>query len=86
MNYLIQVKQTPSKVNKVLVEGSIFVELTTFCFVGILLHTVKIAFTGREQENLRVKSFDLVSYLSLSFLICKMGMRMTTLQSCCLEA
>lgn len=57
MNYLIQVKQTPSKVNKVLVEGSIFVELTTFCFVRILLLS-KLHLQEENKENLRVSHFS----------------------------
>lgn len=63
MNYLIQVKQTPSKVNKVLVEGSIFVELTTFCFVEFLLLS-KLRLEREDKEN-KLKSFQLVSCLAL---------------------
>ena len=57
MNYLIQVKQTPSKVNQVLVEGSIFVEFTTFCFVRILLLS-KLHLQEENKENLRVSHFS----------------------------
>lgn len=57
MNYLIQVKQTPSEVNQVLVEGSIFVELTTFCFIRFLLLS-KLHLQEENKENLRVSHFS----------------------------
>ena len=57
MNYLIQVKQTPSKVNQVLVEGSIFVKLTTFCFIRFLLLS-KLHLQEENKENLRVSHFS----------------------------